>query len=107
MGSVVLSCSISIYPHCQRGRALTDTLGHFVLEGGMSVAASATAAPATAVQDTTIRVLLRVRPSRRPSGFFHAEGGALSFAVPSDVEREVSNAAGARCVAFAVGGVCR
>ena len=52
--------------------------------------------PAAATSDT-IRVLCRVRPSKRPSGFFAptTDGLALHFSVPADVERDVTNHAGA------------
>jgi hypothetical protein len=47
-----------------------------------------------------IRVFCRVRPSRRPSGYFALapESSAIAFAVP-DVEKEISNHARTRCVA--------
>ena len=45
----------------------------------------------------SIRVLCRVRPSKRPSGFFSptTDGLSLHFAVPADAERDVTNNAGA------------
>ena len=45
----------------------------------------------------TIRVLCRIRPSKRPSGYFTADGaaGVLHFSVPSDLPRDVTNNAGA------------
>ena len=44
----------------------------------------------------SIRVLCRVRPSKRPSGFFSptTDGLSLNFSVPADVERDVTNNAG-------------
>ena len=53
-------------------------------------------ADAAAAPDT-IRVLCRIRPSKRPSGFFTADGAAsvLHFHVPADQPRDVTNNAGA------------
>lgn len=43
-----------------------------------------------------IRVFCRVRPSKRPSGFFipDTSDGVVHFSVPPDVERDVSASAG-------------
>lgn len=52
----------------------------------------------TAPGNDTIKVLCRIRPSRRPSNFFSFPdpgSGLLNFSVPSDVSREVTNNAGA------------
>ena len=49
-------------------------------------------------ESAAIRVVCRIRPSRRPSGFFtvaDAAAGQLHFSVPPDVEREVCSSAGA------------
>jgi kinesin family protein 6/9 len=45
----------------------------------------------------TIRVLCRIRPSKRPSGYFSPDPatGVLSFHVPPDLSRDVTNNAGA------------
>ena len=54
------------------------------------------AAAAAPPKPSAIRVLCRIRPSKRPSGFFSPEGasGVLNFHVPPDVEREVCASAG-------------
>ena len=62
-----------------------------------SEAPAAPAAPAAAPPaPSAIRVLCRIRPSKRPSGFFSPSGSTsvLNFHVPPDVEREVCASAG-------------
>jgi hypothetical protein len=46
---------------------------------------------------SAIRVHCRIRPSKRPSGFFGADeaAGVLNFSVPPDADRDVTNNAGA------------
>ena len=54
--------------------------------------------PSPTTNNDTIRVLCRVRPSKRSSNFFSfpdPSSGILNFSVPSDVSREVTNNAGA------------
>ena len=75
----------------------------------MDASTSASGGVAAAVPGAggeTIRVLCRIRPSKRPSGFFtpDAESGVLHFHVPPDQTREVTNNAGASH-AFKFGGI--
>ena len=59
--------------------------------GGSSSASSASAPPPGGGE--SCRVFLRVRPSRRPSGFFALSGGAggggVEFSLPADVDRDL------------------
>ena len=58
--------------------------------------AAAAPPPPAPPAPSAIRVLCRIRPSKRPSGFFSPSGptGVLNFHVPPDVEREVCASAG-------------
>ena len=66
------------------------------VEAPPAVHTPAEPAPAPPAQSAAIRVLCRIRPSKRPSGFFtpDAAAGVLNFHVPADVERDVCNSAG-------------